>query len=212
MKRRKRSYLLGFATVVWSILLVGSFWRLFVYANTPGAPGESIATWPLETKIKRHDGKATLVLFAHPRCPCSKASVAELSRLIPFSKDKIENFVVFVKPKGLTDDWAKEDLWREAVSMPEVSTILDEGGIEADRFGAKTSGQVMLYDRSGNLVFHGGITPARGHMGDSIGRDAVLAVVEKGQTSLKRSSAFGCSLKNPERAIAGARRETQRRR
>ena len=37
------------------------------------------------------------------------------------------------------------------------------------RFGAETSGQTLLYDRDGRLLFSGGTTGSRGHDGDNAG-------------------------------------------
>ncbi len=43
--------------------------------------------------------------------------------------------------------------------------------------GSSTSGQVLLYDPSGRLAFSGGITAARGHVGDNAGSDAIVGLV-----------------------------------
>ena len=40
-------------------------------------------------------------------------------------------------------------------------------------------GHVLLYDKNGALVFSGGVTPARGHEGDSIGNSMILAIIRK---------------------------------
>ena len=56
----------------------------------------------------------------------------------------------------------------------------DISGDEARRFGAATSGEALLYSPSGKLLFHGGITPSRGHEGGSVGRDALVRCVLDG--------------------------------
>lgn len=185
---------------VWATLLAGGFWKLFTYANTPGASAQTNRQWPAESFLARDLSTSTLVIFAHPRCPCSAATVGELERLLPHIQGKVKTFVVFVKPKSKSLEWARESLWNRVKAIPGIQTLLDENGIEAARFGARTSGQTLLYDLKGNLVFRGGITPERGHMGDSEGRNAILQFIETGVITQSTASVFGCSLRNPERA------------
>ena len=67
-------------------------------------------------------------------------------------------------------------------------------GVESGRFGAATSGQVLLYDPKGQLMFAGGLTPDRGHLGDSPGRQRILSLVKTGAADAKESLVFGCPL------------------
>ena len=62
------------------------------------------------------------------------------------------------------------------------------------RFGAHVSGQVMVYDKEGKLVFQGGITESRGQMGDNAGRSAIEAQVNRGSSDRDRTLVFGCPL------------------
>ena len=121
----------------WILLAGFGFKQLLVYSNTAGLPATPTREWPSNSSVHRDPAFASLVIFAHPHCPCSTATLGELERLIPHTKGKIKNFVVFVKPAGLSDDWAKEDLWKKSESIPEVLTLLDVGGYEAAKFGAK---------------------------------------------------------------------------
>ena len=59
---------------------------------------------------------------------------------------------------------------------------------------ASTSGQTLLFDRDGDLIFSGGITGGRGHSGDNAGRDAIVSLVESGESTLDETPVFGCSL------------------
>ena len=52
---------------------------------------------------------------------------------------------------------------------------------------SKTSGQVVVYDAKGALLFSGGITAARGHMGDNAGRDRITALL-RGDTAASGES------------------------
>ena len=64
------------------------------------------------------------------------------------------------------------------------------------RFGAETSGYVLLYDTHGKLLFKGGITGSRGHAGDNAGESAIVALLEGEKPVLTRTKVYGCSLLN----------------
>jgi hypothetical protein len=140
-------------------------------------------------------GKATVVVLAHPRCPCTRASLAELARLTARIGEVAETWVLFADPTDVS--WEESDLWRTAQAIPGVRVLADPGGDVAHAFGAFTSGQVLVYDRDGALVFDGGITPARGHEGDSVGRNTIVAHLLGGEEGSADAAVFGCSLENP---------------
>jgi hypothetical protein len=102
--------------------------------------------------------------------------------------------VLFDRPPGLAESWVHSDLWREAESIPGVVPMVDDGAGLAHRFGARTSGQAVLYGPDGRLEFRGGITGARGHSGGNAGRTAVIACVTGGSPALARAPVFGCAL------------------
>jgi len=66
--------------------------------------------------------------------------------------------------------------------------------VEARRFGVETSGQTLLYDAGGRLIFSGGITGSRGHAGDNAGEAALVALLTSGQADRRATSVFGCPL------------------
>jgi hypothetical protein len=172
------------------------------YAHTPGQPGRPPRHWPRASRIIPAGGHANLVMLLHPRCPCSRASVEELDRLIARVGHLVRVHVLVLKPRGASDDWEKTDLWRNAAAIPGVAVHTDRDGVEARRFRAETSGQVVLYDGSGDLVFSGGITPARGHAGDSAGRDTIIRLLTEHDRLLGSTAAvFGCSLFRSNDAI-----------
>ena len=51
-------------------------------ASRPGGDPEAPARWPEASALVRNADGPTLVLFAHPKCPCTDASLAELARPI----------------------------------------------------------------------------------------------------------------------------------
>lgn len=133
-------------------------WR---YANTSGQGAAPPSQWPVDSGMQLANDRATLVMLTHPHCPCTRASIGELARLMTQAQGRVTAYALFVKPPGSSEDWEKADLWRSAAEIPGVKVVVDDG-VEAQRFGAATSGQTVLYDASGHLLFSGGITAAPG--------------------------------------------------
>jgi hypothetical protein len=102
--------------------------------------------------------------------------------------------VLFVHPDAAPADWEKTDLWQSAAAIPGVSVFTDTNGVEAQRFGAQTSGQTILYDAQGKLLFQGGITAGRGHEGDNAGEDSIVALVHGEEPVVRKTPVFGCPL------------------
>jgi hypothetical protein len=102
--------------------------------------------------------------------------------------------VLFIQPEGFNDEWAQTDLWQSAATIPGVTVRQDSGGIEARRFHAETSGQVLLYDAAGRLLFSGGITGSRGHSGDNAGRSTIVSLLIEGIAERNQTLVLGCSL------------------
>jgi len=164
------------------------------YSNTPGSARLAPETWPAQTQIPFERNRPTLILFAHPHCPCTRASLSELARLLTVVPDKLNTYVVFLKPEGTPVDWDKTDLWRTASMIPGVTVLTDTTGEEAHRFHAETSGHTLLYNQAGTLLFQGGITLARGHEGDNPGRTALQDLLLKGHAGQTNTAVFGCGL------------------
>lgn len=193
MRRRER-LLWGLFGALWIAALAVGAQALWRFQTTPGAAAASQAWWPAASRLPRDPRRATLVMMAHPRCACTRASVGELAVLMQRLRGRLAAHVVFVRPRGEKESWEETDTWRSAKGIPGVEVWQDEGGTEAARFAAKTSGQVMLYDRAGRLVFSGGITPVRGHLGDSAGQERIVSLVTTGRTDAATSRVFGCAL------------------
>jgi hypothetical protein len=182
------------ALVLWLAVVVSATFLMTRYSNTPGSGGPAPKSWPKDSQIPFDSHRPTLVMFVHPRCPCTRASLGELERLVAQVQGQLSAQVVFLKPAGTTADWEKTDLWRTASAIPGVTVYMDNAGIEARRFRAETSGQTLLFDSRGSLRFEGGITFARGHAGDNPGRTAVQELVREGHSNLAETPVFGCSL------------------
>lgn len=142
-----------------------------------------------------HSARSRLLLFLHPQCPCSHATVAELAKILSAAPHTIECELYFYRPKTREDSWCRSDLWNQASELPDTALREDIDGLEAAHFGAHTSGQVLLYASSGRLVFSGGITDGRGHEGDNDGEDAIVAYLRTGRLPAVSTPVFGCVIR-----------------
>jgi hypothetical protein len=167
---------------------------LLKYEATPGTVGLVSSSWPAGSVLPRQTDKPTLLMLAHPHCPCTRASIGELAQVMAHAVGKVNAFVLFVKPPRTGADWNDTDLRRSAAAIPGVTVLTDENGTEAAKFGAETSGHTLVFDRGGKLVFSGGITASRGHAGGNAGESAVLAALRGETMSQSRTPVFGCLL------------------
>ena len=189
-----RGTVLGLAVCLWlAAVSVGVGW-LWSYNHAAGALARPPSQWPEASAIARVADRHTLVMLAHPRCPCTRASIEELSKLMTTTRGRLNAVVIFVTPNKASSEWQQTDLRASAARIPGVSTIVDAGGREASSFGALTSGQVVLYDAHGQMMFYGGITSSRGHIGDNLGRNAIEALILGQSSRTGNSQVFGCPL------------------
>jgi hypothetical protein len=200
---RKNILITALLGATWMAALAFGARVLFKYETTAGRVGLVSSNWPSLSVIPRQSDKATLLMLAHPHCPCTRASVGELAQIMAHAVGKVNAYVLFVKPSGAGADWDDTDLRRSAAEIPGVTVLTDENGTEAARFGAETSGHTLVFDRSGTLVFSGGITASRGHAGGNAGESAVLAALNQEPIQQARTPVFGCALTRRNSADEG---------
>lgn len=179
------------AMAAWAGAVVAGLFWLSYHAASPGDSGDPKEQWPIGSRLAPANDRPSLLLFVQDRCPCTGASLAEFERLLARSPVPLAARIVNVRP-----DPQDDGVTIPPRSIAGVPSVADEGGVEARRFGVATSGHVLLFDRAGRLLFSGGITPARGHQGDSLGRDALLERLSGhgAYSGPARSPVFGCSL------------------
>jgi hypothetical protein len=185
------------SAAAWIAATVAGLVWLMAYDNRAGLAAVAPVAWPAESRMTRDLSGPTLVLLAHPRCDCTRASLSELAELMARAPVRPRAFVVFIKPGRVGDEWERTALWTLASRIPGVAVLRDDSGAEASRFGAATSGQTLLYDKQGRLTFSGGVTAARGKEGGSVGRASILALLGGHQAAAGTSPVFGCSLFGP---------------
>jgi hypothetical protein len=192
-----RPALVSALVLVWILVIAAGTRTLMRYESAPGAAGRIARHWPTKSHVLRGQGKYTLVMLVHPNCPCTRASLAELEILNAKLHGKLTACVLFTKPAAIESEIRSSVLWVRASRIPGVSLQFDAGGSEAAQFGGLVSGQTIVYDPQGDLVFSGGITAARGQQGDNNGVDSVVLAVTGKLKDPAQTPVFGCSLGNP---------------
>ncbi len=212
LRRSAKSAILVIVGVSWAVAVAAGLVVLSDYDTGPAPPGNPPARWPTASHLPAPKARARLVMAVHPQCPCTRASLGELERLMARSTGLVDAYLLFYRPDGVPPDWERTGLWTRAAAIPGVQVVRDDRGQEAERFGALASGQAMLYSVNGDLLFRGGITNSRGHAGDNPGSAAIVALVRREPTTRTVTPVFGCTLRDSARpqprsrgVIAGVR-------
>lgn len=163
-------------------------------AGTPGKSALAPSDWPRGSRLQLDPQQPTLIMFAHPQCPCTRASLGELALLMAHHTGRVKAYVLFYQPAEQSEEWVQTDQWRSAAEIAGVTVLADYEGHETRRFQAMTSGQTLLFDTHGQLIFSGGITMARGHAGDNAGRSAIEEYLSSGKIPVPQTPVFGCAI------------------
>jgi hypothetical protein len=194
MALNKKRFVLTSACFLWTLAVGLGLSVLWRYENAPGQAANPPARWPTDSCIHHASDHATLIMLAHPHCPCTRASIEELAKVMTQAQGRVNAYVLFLKPTEFSDNWEKTYLWEDAARIAGVTPVADDDGVEALRFHALTSGQTVLYDADGRLLFSGGITGSRGHSGDNAGQGAIVSLLNHGEAGLSETFVFGCPL------------------
>lgn len=192
------SGLLAAALIVWGVIAVGGWYGISAYSFTadPDAVTGAPTRWPADSIIAKTDNRPTLVLFLHPQCPCSRATVAELERLgtlVPVQQ--LPNIcVVATAPRSVGNLWWSTALLSRAGRLPNAHILRDPGGVEAALFDARISGTVLLFNVEGDRLYAGGVTLARGHDGHNAGLQAVADLLIDDSAQRPAIPPFGCDV------------------
>lgn len=183
---------------VWLASVLAGMYLMWAYEVTPGHAEPSQLRWPAASAIVPSANRPTLLMFLHPHCPCSRASLTELANVLSEFGGQADARILFFYPPGAGDDWWQTQMYGEALAIPGARVSLDHDNAEARCFGVKTSGHVLLFSKEGLLQFTGGITAARGHVGQNAGRAAIEAILAGRRADIGQSLVFGCPLVSPE--------------
>lgn len=189
------------AAVIWLAGIAYGSFAMWQFQRKAGENAAAPVYWPASSRLSLAKNGPTVVMFAHPRCPCTRASVSQLRQLLSGKFGKSGSvYVLVLRPHQFPEGWEKTDVWRNAASIPGVTVLSDLDGVEAARLGALTSGQTLVYDTGGKLIFRGGITALRGEAGESIGSRSLGAVLAGHAPARGVTPVFGCPIRTPRSA------------
>jgi len=185
------------AGVCWLGLVAAGMSFVMKYDTTPGEPARAPIAWPAGSHLALATDRPTLVMLAHPRCDCTRASLSEIAELLARTTHRPRTYIVFIKPPRTGQEWERTSVWANASAIPGVELVRDDDGREAQRFGVQTSGQVMLFLPDRRLAFSGGTTSARGKTGTNVGRTTLLDLLEGRAAFTSTTPVYGCPLFGP---------------
>ncbi len=183
---------LAVSLVLWAVAVAVAVGALMTYGNRPGELGEPAPTWSLEALGEPATDRPTLVMFVHPKCPCTRASLEQVAKVQAARPHAFDlQFVIFV-PTDEVGDWRNSDLIAFALRLAPEGVQFDSGGVLTKDAGARVSGTVAFYSTDGRLQFWGGVTPARGHQGPAAGLEAIRDLIDGNDAASRRAAVFGC--------------------
>lgn len=187
--RKKKRVLLITVVSLWVLAIAYFGAQMMAFDNTPGKPALAPAHWPSQTALTRTPDRKQLIMFVHPECTCTLASLEQLRRLETLTGNGIAAEIV---------------LWHSAIAHKQrdwtvesggAKVFDDQNGLEARRFGAQTSGQTLIYDESGQLAYAGGLTVFRAEAGgDPLLKQILRGIGVPHQKTALEKAVFGCPI------------------
>jgi hypothetical protein len=181
------------AVSAWCVCVALGMHATLRYSFSAAPPASTDAGRAPDSSFELDRERPTLLVFLHPYCPCSAATITEIRKIIRRHPEGFAVQIRFCDVDG--GDIAATTLWREAAKIPGAKLEINDAD-EARRFGVQTSGETLVYSPDGTLRFQGGVTPSRGHEGENAGSRALVAIVESGRQGRERTPVFGCRLFN----------------
>jgi hypothetical protein len=183
--------------LLWTVLVLLGYGSMVFYSKSTGKMWVTVGNFPSVSAISKSAG-LTLIVFLHPQCPCSMATVSELEGLLA-QRDSASNLSVYAvvsKPSGCSQVFVQGAVLDSLAQVKNVQVLIDDDDVESQRFGAKASGHTLLFDSDGKCLFSGGMTAARGEVGANAGVDALRQYIAGGRGLLNKTPVFGCSLES----------------
>jgi hypothetical protein len=111
--------------ILWVVGIAVGMPILINYEYRPAPAATAPEIWPKDSGIERVRSLPTLVLFGHPQCPCTRATIGELALLMTRLNGQLTANVIFIKPTDTREKWEQTDLWRTASSIPGAKVMSD---------------------------------------------------------------------------------------
>lgn len=184
--------------VLWIAVVCGGFSQLLRYEGQPGTTAAQTISgpekFPATDLLERNPHGQTLLMFVHPHCACSRASLSELAAILVECPNLQPVQIVIPVPADAAPSWRQGKIAQEAATLAGVRIVWDQDDELARLFQAKTSGHVLLFAANGTRLFSGGITGTRGHAGWNTGRGAIVALHQNQPGVRSSTPVFGCQL------------------
>lgn len=178
------------AVMAWLLLAAVAWHLLFRHAYYP-----SKTPRPEESRISVQTSNCyRVLLFAHPLCPCTRATLMELDESLARIPAKTSIKIVFETAGLNPEEVSNSALVHFVKERQRIEVQFDAQGRESRRFGATVSGEVLAFDPAGRLRFRGGLTPGRGHQGDATGQAQFERIVSGSSTDFCCAPVYGCRL------------------
>lgn len=184
----------GLIMAIWLGAVASGLVVIATYGAQGSESGGAPKRWPEGSTLPHRHGAANLVLFLHPQCPCSSGTLTELNRILARTDGACGVTVAIYAPTCKPPEWNHSALRSKAEAIPGARVVDDIDGREAKRFGAVLSGHLLAYDGMETLRFQGGITASRGHEGDNLGEDCVLAILRGQPPRVEHTPTYGCEI------------------
>jgi hypothetical protein len=187
----KKISLMIFAAI-WTVIFFVS-WSLFYSFSTTAGKHTVMMRWPASEALPLLHDKPNILIFLHPKCSCSVASIAEFRRLVDSLSGRVHVRAILMKYQQVRSKEIPEG-FASLFEIPEIKISRDDDGIISKSLGALTSGIVYLIDEEGLVVYQGGLTASRGHGGITAGSEFIRAWVTKRDDKTFMQKVFGCHL------------------
>ena len=171
------------------VAIVCGWFQLLRFSTTDGE--QSVAPAVLPAEFFSLGSQPLLLVFVHPQCSCTAATFQQLDRLLSQSREPLQIVLAVYDSVPIH---ARPPIHPEVWIRHPYRLLIDTGGSLARRFGAATSGEILLYSSNRQLLFQGGITAGRAHSGDNLGSQALLTAIDSGQVTPSHSPVFGCPI------------------
>ncbi len=182
---------------LWAVLLAMGLLWMTAYSMSPGVALAPLLERPTEAELPFSEDQPTLVVFLHPRCPCTHPSIAALERLLARNYRMVVQPVFFL-PAAKEESWARADFWDRLIDAGAHQPVIDVDGVMAKQFHVTTSGHALLFSVDGIVRYSGGITSGRVHEGDNMGLTKLTRILEGVPVADPSFPVYGCSIVKKE--------------
>src|SRR5258707_14071795 len=86
----KGTLVIAVAIVVWGLALGYGIRQLLLFSNSAGGLAQPPAEWPAGAPIRPATDRAILLVFVHPQCPCTSATIGDLSPIMARGRVRLE--------------------------------------------------------------------------------------------------------------------------